>query len=311
MSGSGVAKKIVALAADLSDAALGLGEGLFREISKEADAVYHAGWSVNFNQRLRSFEKDCIAGVHHLLNLCVANRVSPARFIFFSSIGTVLSGNYEGGIPEKVPTSFSDARPTGYARSKYVAEHICSSAAESMGIPVAIVRVGQIVGDTARGVWNTSEASPLMLRSVTTIKALPELHEEVRWIPVDVVAQISLELGASSALLTSRAPVFNVVNPHALRWTEDLLKLLSSAGLEFRAVKPVEWLALLEASDEDVDANPTRKLLGYYRSQIASKGENPAWDTGRAAAMSPTFRDIQAPGEDLIALMVNYFKTQW
>lgn len=304
-------RKIVCLASDLSDAALGLGEGLLRSIGSEVDAVYHCGWTVNFNQRLRSFERDCIAGVHHLISLCT-QRTSPARFIFFSSIGTVLSGKHEGPIPEKVPSSFSDSRPTGYARSKYVAEHICASAAVSAGVPVGILRIGQIVGDTVHGIWNTSEASPLMLRSAQAIGALPALAEEIRWLPVDTVAQISVELGASPALLTSRAPVFNVVNPHALHWTDDLLKLLGAAGLEFRTLPPAEWLALLEDSEEDVDVNPTRKLLEFYRDQVKPKGgEAPEWESNLAAAMSPTFRDVGAPSEDLVKLMVGYFKQSW
>lgn len=304
-------RKIICLGSQLSDATLGLGEGLFHSIGGEVDAVYHCGWTVNFNQRLRSFEQECIAGVHHLISLCM-QRTSPARFIFFSSIGTVLSGKYEGPIPEKVPCSFSDSRPTGYARSKYVAEHICASAANSAGVPVAILRIGQIVGDTVHGIWNMSEASPLMLRSAKVIGALPALAEEVRWLPVDTVARISIELGASPALLTSRAPVFNIINPHALHWTSHILNVLGTVGLEFRTVSPTEWLALLEGSDEDVDVNPTRKLLDYYREQLKPKPvKAPTWETSRSAAMSSTFRDVEAPSDGLIELMVGYFQQNW
>ncbi|SPO05575.1 related to NRPS-like enzyme [Cephalotrichum gorgonifer] len=260
-------ENIVCLAADMSDPTLGLGQWLFSKLARKVDSVYHCGWTVNFNQRLRTFEKDCIAGVHHLINLCTAsNHASPARFIFFSSVGAILN-TQEAIFPERLAGSISETNPTGYSRSKYVGEKICAKAAAEVGLPVAILRIGQIVGDTTHGIWNTSEASPLMIRSAKTIGALPALSESVRWLPVDEVAQIALEIGSSSGLVTEQAPVFNLVNPNALRWTEDLLPLFAKGGLTFETVAPSDWLLKLEQSDPDANTNPTRKLLDYFREQ--------------------------------------------
>ena len=65
----------------------------------------------------------------------------------------------------------------GYARSKLVAERIVQAAAETTGMTAKVFRVGQIVGDTERGIWNTTEAIPLMIQSAKTIGALPALEE--------------------------------------------------------------------------------------------------------------------------------------
>ncbi|ENH72347.1 Linear gramicidin synthase subunit D [Fusarium oxysporum f. sp. cubense race 1] len=210
--------------------------------------------------RLSTFENSCVAGLRHLINLCLADSGSDAaRFIMFSSIGTIMSTS-EDLIPERLLRSLAEANRTGYSRSKCVAEQICAKAAAEAGLPVAIVRIGQIVGDTINGIWNTSEAVPLMIRSAQTIGALPTLQERVRWLPVDDVAQIVIEIGSSDAIVANKSSVFNIVNPHTLRWTEDLLPLLSQNGLPFS-----DWLKGLEESDTDPKANPSRKLLEAWK----------------------------------------------
>jgi thioester reductase-like protein len=73
-----------------------------------------------------------------------------------------------------------DAAAVGYARSKWVAEHICNSAHEtSLRGRVAVVRIGQLCGDTEHGIWNESEAWPLLIASVRYTECLPTLRDEV------------------------------------------------------------------------------------------------------------------------------------
>ncbi|KAM0543264.1 hypothetical protein ACHAPJ_012410 [Fusarium lateritium] len=306
-------EKIVCLAADLSEPSLGLGTAVFRSIAKEINMVYHCGWTVNFNQRLSTFEKSCVAGVRHLIDLCLANPSStPTRFILFSSIGTIM-GTSEDIIPERLPTSILEAKGTGYSRSKYVAEKICAKAATDVGLAVAVVRIGQIVGDTVSGIWNTSEAVPLMIRSAKTIGALPALQERIRWLPVDHVAQIVIEIGSSDAVVRSKTSVFNIVNPHTLRWTEDLLPLLGENGLDFQVVPPSEWLKRLECSDTDPKTNPPRKLLEYFKEQCKpqSAKDSREWETDRAAEWSPCFRAVTAPSPQLVSAILCHFEKAW
>ncbi|KAF5554647.1 male sterility [Fusarium mexicanum] len=305
-------QKITCMAANLSDQYLGLGENTFRFLARDVDTVYHCGWTVNFNQRLSTFEKSCISGVRHLIDLCSADSGSDtARFIMFSSIGTIM-GTSEDIIPERLPKSLGEANRTGYSRSKCVAEQICAKASIDVGLSVAIVRIGQIVGDTINGVWNTSEAVPLMLRSAQTIGALPTLQERIRWLPVDDVAQIVIEIGSSDAVVANETSVFNIVNPHTLGWTEDLLPLLAQNGLVFQAVSPSEWLNRLEESDTDPKANPPRKLLEYFRRQCQQRSsEDREWETSRAGKWSPTFHMSRTPSPQLISVILNYFGRAW
>ena len=82
----------------------------------------------------------------------------------------------EAHVPE-----FAHAQKMGYARSKLVTERIVKVAAEQTGMVATVLRVGQIIGDSEEGIWNTTEAIPLMIQSAVTMGALPAL-DEVRFL---------------------------------------------------------------------------------------------------------------------------------
>ena len=199
-------RKVVALAANLSEPTLGLNSEHFSKIAKDVDQVYHCGWTVNFNWSLGSFEKDCIAGVRHLIDLCLrisvpagSTKPAVAQFVFASSVGTVLRTKLPV-VPETLPSDFSSMQPTGYAQSKLVAEHICQNAVTEAGVRVRVFRIGQVAGDTNHGGWNGTDAVPLMLQTATTLGVLPAVDEHVRWLPVDLVAQTMVEVVDNPAL---------------------------------------------------------------------------------------------------------------
>lgn len=185
-------------------------------------------------------------------------------------------------------------------------------AGTAANVPVGILRIGQIIGDTKFGIWNPSEAVPLMLRSANTVGALPALDQVVRWLPVDVVARVSIEIAYSDILQNPGASVLNIVNPHGLHWTTDLLRMLRQAGLDFDTVESAEWLVRLRASNTDVAVNPTMKLLGYFARLCETEdGRSHAWWTSENARVSSTFATVQAPDAALIAANVHYLQSTW
>jgi thioester reductase-like protein len=64
----------------------------------------------------------------------------------------------------------------GYAQSKLVGEHIVRNAA-MRGARSCVLRIGQVVGDTVKGIWNKGESIPLMIWSARQMKILPDLKE--------------------------------------------------------------------------------------------------------------------------------------
>lgn len=189
--------KLVALPSDLSQPTLGLDSPTYYTLTSELTDIIHCAWSVNFNMQLSSFEKDSIAGLKHLIDFCLkAQRPTPATFNFCSSASTVF--NTAGpDIPEALPKDLKFAQDMGYAQSKLVGEHICIHAAQQTGIRARVLRIGQVIGDQAHGIWNSTEAIPLMLQCAKTIGALPALDESPLWLPVDTVAGTVVDISST------------------------------------------------------------------------------------------------------------------
>ncbi|KAF3045960.1 putative secondary metabolism biosynthetic enzyme [Didymella heteroderae] len=297
--------KINALPSDLSGANLGLSRATYESIAEKVTNVIHCAWAVNFNWGLPSFEKDCIAGVKHLLNLCLANPLSHTTFDFCSSVSTVARCP-EMNTPERV-SKFEWAQGMGYAQSKCVAENLCVAAAQKAGVKARVLRVGQIVADTVHGVWNKDEAIPLMMQSALTIGALPRLQENPSWTPVDVVAKAVAEISLSNA----GAIVANVTNAKTFSWTDDLLPALRQAGLDFDEVEPKEWVERLRISSGDVLVNPTFKLVDFFASKYDKDkfGPTRTYETAVARQYSPALDNAPVLNASFVKTFVNQFKS--
>ena len=262
-----------------------------------------SAWAVNFNLGTRSFEEQHIKGVHNLIQFSLSvSAPAPARFFFCSSIATALGTSPPAIIPETPILDLQAALPQGYARSKLVSEHIARNAAHDAGALTRILRIGQIVGDGRLGLWNDTEAIPLVIRSALTLKTLPALDETESWLPVDTLSTVILEL---AGLSTHAVPlpdsdtdlVYNLENPHTFSWTDSLLPELHRSGLEFSTVPVREWLQNLrdyETKGEDPGRNPAVKLIDHFERMYGEKGKktgNIRFETMTAEKHSPALRE--------------------
>jgi carbohydrate kinase (thermoresistant glucokinase family) len=299
--------KIIALPANLADARLGLTNDLYSDITERLRSVIHCAWSVNFNMGLSSFEKDCIAGVRHLLDLChAATGPTPASFDFCSSVSTVARCPFVEA-PESLP-ELSWAQNIGYAQSKLVAENLCMKAAKATGIQARVLRVGQIVADTVHGVWNATEGIPLIMQTALTIGALPRLTETPSWTPVNIVAKAVIEIALSDA----GAIVANVTNAKTFSWTEDLLPALRSAGLTFDEVEPKEWIRRLRTSNQDPVQNAPIKLVEFFASKYDRDSfptNTRIYETKAARTFSPSLENAPVLDQDFVTKFVKQFMT--
>ncbi|RDW81354.1 putative NRPS-like enzyme (JCVI) [Aspergillus mulundensis] len=300
-------RKIVALPADLSNAKLGLAEDVYEEITSSATAVMHCAWSVNFNWALESFEKPCIAATRNLIDLCLQTKgPAPAKFSFCSSVSTVARtpGNW---VPEALPESLSYAQSMGYAQSKLVTEHVVNRACHETSLSARVLRVGQIVADTEHGIWNATEAIPMIFQTAETVNALPLLDEILSWTPVDTIASSIIE----ATLSPTAAEVMNVTNPSLSHWTRDLLPLLKEAGLTFDALPKREWLARLR-SNTDPTTNPPIKLLDFFSNKYDNDSPPRVllYDTKKSQSAAPSLRNAAGLTQDFVNRFVRYFRGQ-
>ncbi|TKA82019.1 hypothetical protein B0A55_01723 [Friedmanniomyces simplex] len=187
--------KLRPLPCDLSQPDLGVGPFTLEHMLRNVTCVIHSAWAVNFNLGVRSFEQQHIRGTHNLINFCLRSRLpKPAKFFFCSSVSTASGTPKPASIPERTVSNLQHAMKTGYGRSKLVAEHIAVAAAKATGMEARVLRIGQLCGDTKAGIWNDTEAIPLMIRSALTVGALPALEERPSWLPVDVCAEAVVAL---------------------------------------------------------------------------------------------------------------------
>ena len=271
--------KIVALASDLSKPDFGVGEATAQTLRESDTLILHNAWPVNFNLPLRTFEPH-LAGLRNLLRLSMSvPRPEPARLFFASSVSTAFNMPANSSVPEAPVENFEHADGMGYAQSKLVGEHIVLNAARA-GARSYVLRIGQVVGDSAAGIWNDREAIPSMIRSALALKALPRLRQRCSWLPVDTLATAIFEL--CQAVENEPCPrdvdaldppvIYNMVNPHEFAW-EDLLTELKEAGMDFEAVSTGVWLKMLRESARygDVEKNPAVKLLDYYEREYGAQ----------------------------------------
>ncbi|KAL8913686.1 MAG: hypothetical protein Q9171_001536 [Xanthocarpia ochracea] len=343
---------VTCLPCTLSDPTLGIPSEIYAHLASSITVIIHAAWAVNFTARLRSFEKDHIAGLSHLLRLsnAVPKRAEPIRFLFLSSTASVTNTpatNYP--IPERVSSNPEEASPLGYSRSKWVAENICNafhSRASSTSSQnqdtnnsndedneshtniksnhfpnLAILRIGQLTSDTLAGIWNMSEAWPLMLSTAPILHALPNLQTQaLDWLPVDIAAQAVLQTAESMKTHNggrrgAGCPVFHILNPCTTPTWSDLLKCIrkESPSLDLEVLAPREWLRRLDEFEGEL---PAKKLVGLWKGASVEGNddgeESPriSFDVTRSKEVSATMRDVGPLDEGFLGRMWRWVEMQ-
>lgn len=307
--------KIVSLAADVNKPDLGLDAEQYEQLRLQATSIIHNAWPVNFVLSLASFEEH-IGGAVNLLNLALKSprQVKPS-FFFSSSVGTV-QGRPDPVVHETFSDSPSTAGGMGYGRSKWVVEKVLERAGAETRGRVGVLRIGQLAGDTETGVWNETEAWPLMFRSANTTGHLPILEERPNWLPVDLAGRAIAEIVTSysttndnSAMSQPSATVYHVLNASPAPWSV-VLDGLQQGGVHFKAVERRQWLEKLAASDNDVQRNPTYKLLGFYQGRIGKESERAYMDfeIHETAKVSPTIGGCKPIDADLVSLWAKNWK---
>ncbi|TDZ60913.1 Adenylate-forming reductase Nps11 [Colletotrichum trifolii] len=252
--------KIRGVGYDMADENLGVDRETYAKLAGEVTMVMHNAWKLDFNQ--------------------------PKTFAFMSSVAAAMGSPAGTMVPES-PLDSDPARAlaTGYAQSKFIVEQVTQHYAASLGVPVRILRVGQLCGHTRLGTWNRTEMWPMMMMTgLDFLAAMPVLDTEVDWLPVDVCAEAIRE-----AVLGHREDsyrVTNLTNPATIPWNMLLDHLEEGSGKQFERVEMREWVARLEtgsAGESGVEQTPAVKLLGFFQAMTdgGRSGEGVTFATGR------------------------------
>ena len=313
-------ERVTFLRADLSHPLLGLDNATYETLRTRTGLVIHNAWPVNFNLGLAAFRPH-LAGVVNMFALAAAATPRQMRVLFISSVSAAANGASHSGVPaaETIYNSLDAPFANGYARSKFVSELLCDTAARHVGIPVTIARVGQVAGPVRQpGVWNRAEWLPtIVISSLLHLRCLPDNlgPNEVDWIPSDLLADVVVDLAVLPARPQVRqdagtsAEVFNLCNPKAVQWRELLSTIQEAAkehlNADVEVVSPSHWLSRLQESVDVVSkgeekemadlavTNPAIKLLQYFRDGLWATGApSLAMSVDRAVIASPSLRDL-------------------
>ncbi|KAL2840663.1 hypothetical protein BJY01DRAFT_236642 [Aspergillus pseudoustus] len=266
--------KIVALKSALHEPDFGLDKPTIDQMRNSVSLIIHTAWPVNFNLPLSSFEPH-IRGLSNLIDFSLTVRMpAPAVMLFCSSISTAL-GSSLTDIDERPIDDLSSVLDMGYARSKLVGEKIVSNARRS-GARTFSLRIGQVSGHSKKGLWNDSEAIPLMIRSALTLKVLPKIDTTCSWLPADKLACSLLEIARACSINSldedhtiesADDTIYNLCNSRTFTWSE-LLDTLRQHGFSFETVPFDDWMKKLresEAKGEEM-VNPAVKLADHYEA---------------------------------------------
>ena len=288
-------KKITYFAVDLGAPQLGLENQDFDVLVKDVHVIVHNAWKVDFIQPLSSFESQ-VQGVRNLVDLSLKSSFKP-RIMFISSVASVMNramtvGN--GFASETVPIDdCTAALGYGYAESKYVAERVLHEANQRAGVPVSILRVGQIGGSTIEGdvALPRQEWLVSLIKTSMTMGIVPTNVSLIDWIPINVLGGVILDIFHSEGS-SVEAKVFNLVNPNTLSWDALIETLTEYCGMKAKPIPMTQWV---EEVRKSTTYTPAVMLLSFFGA--IGQGMEVRYRTENSTQASTTFRQMQPASE--------------
>lgn len=313
--------KVVPISCDFTKSNFGFSENMLEQIRAEMTHIIHCAWEVNFALPVFAFTPQ-LQALQNLLSFALSTP-NKAQFFFCSSVGTAMgtSSNQLMAIAEEPIKDLAQASPTGYARSKLIAEHIIEDAVQKLKANATVLRIGQIIPAAKSGsqLWNSNEMIPLMIRSALSTGVLPDRcgsSDLCSWIPVDFLSQAILDIAGFNNQGEVNGPppsrlVYNLVHPRPFSWQREFLPALKKAGLIFEIVERKIWLQKLKNSESDVRKNPSRKLLDFWEAQ-ANIEKDIVFDTAATTGKSKSFKHMpDALAEDYVESLLHAWKEVW
>ncbi|KAJ7456929.1 acetyl-CoA synthetase-like protein [Mycena latifolia] len=242
---------------------LGLNREIYDGMRGELTHIVHCAWLLNFNLFLPSFRTH-VQGVRNLVDLALASPLpSPPRFTFLSSVA-VVAGWCDGAAPEASLDRPAVCLDQGYAHSKYVAEKIIERAvAHCPGFEATIIRSGQLAGAEETGAWSPTEHIPILMKSCVDFGLVPDSFPTLRWLPVNVAAQVVYMVIQASC---GQLAFYNLENALPTPWPKVARTLSMIYSLP--VVSTAKWLEQVRTRTD----HPANKLFTFFEEYALGSG---------------------------------------
>ena len=229
--------RVVPVTGDLAEPNLGLSLRTFSELARTLDIIHHAGAIVNFIYPYEDLRAANVTGTRELIRLAGLYRRIPIHYV---STTTVLAGFGAMGVrkvTEDTPLAYADHLCMGYTETKFVAEELLRNAGRA-GLPVAIYRPLDIVGDHRTGAWNTAAEMCALIRFITDSGVAPDIDLPLDFVPADICAaairHISAHVEASGSTYHLASPKYALLG--------SLVDRLRNHGFAVTTIPYREWV---------------------------------------------------------------------
>jgi|GEM_PF-1123182 len=208
--------RITCVEGDLSQPKLGFSESTFEHLSQNVDAIFHVGAQVNYARSYQDIRDTNVTGMNSVISLATQRKIKPITVISTKYVCFALSEEGEKHYPAEAPVDDAEGMFIGYTQSKWVVEKLAEQAA-TRGVPVRIVRPGQITAAAQGSLEMPMDAFHHLLRLFRQVQTIPNGSD---W-QDGVIDVIPVDLAAQSIVKIATAPVetlqyFNLVNPKPL-----------------------------------------------------------------------------------------------
>lgn len=190
------AGKLTVLAADIAMPNFGLSAEEFSDLAARVDRICHVGALVNHRLSYEHLFAPNVTGTAEIIKLAISQTRKPIDFVSTVGVLPLLDRNDPNKEAAQLISELplSDAYASGYAASKWAAESLLRSAAQTCALPINILRGNMMLAHRHfQGAINPSDMFTRLLYSLIATGVAPASfykHGAINYdgLPVDLVA---------------------------------------------------------------------------------------------------------------------------
>ena len=267
--------RIVTMTGDLTKSQFGLSDEDYHWLVKEVDLVFHCAASVNYAYSYETAKPHTVGGTTEVIKFACHTITKP--LLYLSSNGIFPGGDTMPYLENNDIDGFAERMEGGYNQAKWVAERLVWSAV-SRGLPVCLIRPGNIGHHSVTGALNPNDFQTLIIKACLQVDCAPIAPD---WFfemtPVDFLAAAIAKISDNVANL---GQVYNVVQQDPVR-AEDVFTRMRDTGLIRELVPMTEWRLRLETVSDSANDVELKLLARSLDSVEGYLTDTSVYDTSR------------------------------
>jgi amino acid adenylation domain-containing protein/thioester reductase-like protein len=272
--------RIVTLSGDLTQSQFGLSDEEYRRLAGEVDYIFHCAASVNYAYNYETIKPHTVGGTTEVIKFACHTKAKP--LLYLSSNGIFPGGDTEPYLENKDIDGFAERMEGGYNQAKWVAERLVWSAV-TRGLPVCLVRPGNIGHHSVTGVLNPNDFQTLIIKACLRVGSAPVAPD---WFfemtPVDFLATAITKIADDSAHL---GQVYNVVQQEPVR-ADDVFTRMRDTGLVAELLPMTEWRSRLQETADNANDVELKILSQSLDSVEGYLSDTSVYDISRFSEIS-------------------------